>query len=770
MYPLRFFRTIFITLIVSTLFFSANSFSEEKKDPVDLQKSFETIKADYEKNINNTDEFVQSLDLIDAKQKEFSALDIKLDACITKNTTSLATLKANLKLLGDVVLGEEDLDIKNKRKELNDQLQLVDNELKRCNLSKIQLKKFSDEITAKRLVFLKQQLLSKETSVYSAAAALIKLTGNNEKSKEKFDSESKHIKSIYDALKAALTWNELVFTVLGVLLGWLWKRKERDDAIEPTKFASPSFQAILRGLQRSAPILFGLGFLWLAILFTESTNDSFLSVIRFTFILTVAFATLRGFLFPQTKLAMKQGVPRFRLLMLVFLTIFFSSIAFMLNEQSLGRFSNSAMLYFAWFGSMVISTISLIFILQNIIRFIMRKSRKSFYLYIPIFFMAAMLVAAFLGYRNVASLVFFGILQSMIIVFIMFLLIRVSSEVFDSLDQGKIEWQSHLRQFMGIEDERAFPGVIWLRMLAFIATLFIGISALFAIWGGSQQPFTSLKVILQNGLKIGSIQLDVTSIIYALLVIVVSLSLLPLIKNKLITSWLKHSNLSSGAKDATQTLVGYVIVAIVMLWALFILGMNFQNLAIVAGALSLGIGFGLQNIVNNFVSGLILLFERPIRRGDWIVVGTTEGYVRDISIRSTTIQTFDKADVIVPNSELISNQVTNWMLSSNIGRLKAAVGVAYGSDVNKVMKILQKIADDHPGVISHNEAYATRVLFLAFGDSSLNFELRCFITNVEDLMKIKSEVNLSIDAAFRKNNIEIPFPQRVVHMPKDENE
>ena len=349
----------------------------------------------------------------------------------------------------------------------------------------------------------------------------------------------------------------------------------------------------------------------------------------------------------------------------------------------------------------------------------------------------------------------------------MFLMIRISSEFFDSLDQGKIAWQTKLRKLMSIGTEQAFPGVIWFRILVFFATLFTGVSALITIWGGPQQHISSLMGVLQNGLTIGSLNFDVLNIIYALLVIILTLSILPYIKNKLIAGWLKHSNLSSGAKDATQTLVGYVVLAIATLWALFILGMNFQNLAIIAGALSVGIGFGLQNIVNNFVSGLILLFERPIRRGDWIAVGSTEGYVRDISIRSTTIQTFDKADVIVPNSELISNQVTNWMLSSNIGRLKAAVGIAYGSDVKKVMEILKQIADNHPEVISNNDAYPTRVLFLAFGDSSLNFELRCYVRNVDNRINVQSDINLSIDAAFREHNIEIPFPQRVVHMSKN---
>jgi len=233
MYPLRLSQTIFITLIVSTFFFSSNSFSEEKKDPVDLQKTFEQIKADYERNIDNTDEFVQSLDLIDAKQKEFSALNIKLEECISKNSTKLAALKENLKLLGDEVPNEEDRDIKNKRKELNDQLQIIDNELKRCNLSKIQLKKYADEITKRRLDFLKQQLLSKETSVYSAATSLIGIKGKNEISKENVDTGSKHLKSLQDVLIAPLSWKELLFAFLGILIGWLWKRKESNQEIEP---------------------------------------------------------------------------------------------------------------------------------------------------------------------------------------------------------------------------------------------------------------------------------------------------------------------------------------------------------------------------------------------------------------------------------------------------------------------------------------------------------------------------------------------------------
>lgn len=767
MYPYKnIVLTAFIKcLIFILLIFSVVSFAEdEKQATANLQKTFETLKANYEKKINNTDEFIQSLDLIDNKQKEFSALEVKLDECIASNTKVLNGLKEDLKLLGDDTESKEDRDIKTERAELNNQLQTVDNELKRCNLIKIQLENFSEKITKARLDFLKKQIFSKEKTVYSSVVALL---GVNKEKTKKGDSS---FTPILENISNSITIKGLLFSFFGVCIGWIWKRKEADHEILPELYASPTFNAVLRGCQRTATILFGLAFLWLAIRLSGEAESSLLSVVRFAFLQTLAFACARGFVFPQKSLSKKQTELRFRLLTLFFLSIVFSTIAYAINQQSLGRFSDSFIIFFIWFGSLVISNVSYILILHNIIKRLSRTIQKSIYLYIPILFLVAILVASFFGYRNLSALVFFGLILSMITLFLMYLLIRLSSEVFDSLDQGKIPWQAKLRRLMSIEEQRAFPGVVWLRMMSFFAMLFIAVSSLITIWGGPQQPIASLKGIFQNGLTLGSVQLDITNIIYAMLVMIVTLSLIPFIKNKLISGWLKHSNLSSGAKDATQTLVGYVVVAIASLWALFILGVNFQNLAIIAGALSVGIGFGLQNIVNNFVSGLILLFERPVRRGDWIVVGNTEGYVRDISIRSTTIQTFDRADVIVPNSELISNQVTNWMLSSNIGRLKSSIGVAYGSDVQKVMEVLNDIASAHPEIISNNPAYPTRVFFLAFGDNSLNFELRCFVKDVDNRLIIQSDVNMSIDAAFREHNIEIPFPQRVVHIKNNDDE
>ena len=230
------------------------------------------------------------------------------------------------------------------------------------------------------------------------------------------------------------------------------------------------------------------------------------------------------------------------------------------------------------------------------------------------------------------------------------------------------------------------------------------------------------------------------------------------------SQWLKMTTMGQGARDAVVTITGYIMFLLALLAGMSAAGFDFGNIAIIAGALSVGIGFGLQNIVNNFVSGLILLFERPVRKGDWIVVNGTEGVVKDIQIRSTRIETFDRADVIVPNSELISNQVTNWVLSSSSGRAIVPVGVAYGTDTEKVRDVLLKVAEENDDVAKTNYLPEPRVLFREFGDSSLNFELRVFLLNVDSRLSVISDLNFAIDKAFREAGIEIPFPQRDLHV------
>ena len=195
--------------------------------------------------------------------------------------------------------------------------------------------------------------------------------------------------------------------------------------------------------------------------------------------------------------------------------------------------------------------------------------------------------------------------------------------------------------------------------------------------------------------------------------------------------------------------------------ALATLGVDLKNITIIGGALGVGIGFGLQTIVNNFICGIILLFERPIKVGDYIELGGQWAEIKKIGLRATSVQTFDRADIVVPNSDLITNQVTNWTRTDRLARIRIPVVVAYGSDVTLVMKVLLECVKENPSVIQSPEP---RVYFLRFGESSLDFQLRVYLTDIDNWYPVQSEILQEIDRKFRLEGIEIPFPQRDLHL------
>ena len=205
----------------------------------------------------------------------------------------------------------------------------------------------------------------------------------------------------------------------------------------------------------------------------------------------------------------------------------------------------------------------------------------------------------------------------------------------------------------------------------------------------------------------------------------------------------------------------YAIVLVGFLLTLSVLGVDFTNLAIIGGALGVGIGFGMQTIVNNFVCGLIMLFERPVKVGDSVEFGSQMGRVKQVGLRATVVATYDNAEIVVPNADLITSQVTNWTLAERRRRLKLPVGVAYGADVALVIQTLMECAEDNVLVLSNPKP---AVIFFGFGDSSLDFELRVWIADFDSRRVVQSEINQDIDQRFRELGIEIPFPQRDLHL------
>ncbi len=228
------------------------------------------------------------------------------------------------------------------------------------------------------------------------------------------------------------------------------------------------------------------------------------------------------------------------------------------------------------------------------------------------------------------------------------------------------------------------------------------------------------------------------------------------------TSVVARTSLDPGQQDAAARLTGYLVFLTGMMIGLQSAGLNLSSLVVLGGAVSIGVGFGLQTIANNFVSGLILLVERPIKLGDRVEVGEINGDVVRIAARSTWIRTNDNVVIIVPNSEFVSNRITNWTANDRQVRFSVPVGVSYGSNPEKVRDVLVKVAQDHPDVLDQPPP---EVRFVRFGDSSLDFELRVWtIKRVQTPKTLISELFFSIFRAFAEQGIEIPFPQRDLHL------
>ena len=365
-------------------------------------------------------------------------------------------------------------------------------------------------------------------------------------------------------------------------------------------------------------------------------------------------------------------------------------------------------------------------------------------------------VADVIGFGNFAVQIMDGAIRTSILLLMGWAMLRL---VRVALELGVESLPSDAFSFL-----RQNADAILRRVIIFASILIIVFVAanLLVAWKLYAIPVEALQAFFSFGITIGEQKITLGLVVTAGLILYGAFALSWGLQALLMEKVLSRRQMDTGARLSIVRLVHYALVLVGFLVALSALGFELKNVTIIGGALGVGIGFGMQAIVNNFVSGLILLFERPIKVGDVIQLSDgQQGRVLNLGLRATTIQTFDRAEVVVPNGDLIASPVTNWTLGDRSMRLTIPVGVAYGSDVETVMRVLMAVATESTQVLKDPRPM---VLFLNFGDSSLDFQLRVWVADFNDRRIIQSNLIREIDRRFRVESVEIPFPQRDLHL------
>lgn len=275
-----------------------------------------------------------------------------------------------------------------------------------------------------------------------------------------------------------------------------------------------------------------------------------------------------------------------------------------------------------------------------------------------------------------------------------------------------------------------------------------------------EQAKSLLKILQAPIVEFSNAKISIFTFLISFTVVVFSFRIARYL-GKALNKHLQKKEVDSGVRDSLEKFLRYLIVGFGILFSLDNLGVSFNSLAAIGAVLMVGIGFGLQNITQNFFSGIIILIERPIKVGDIIRVGDTSGRIVDIRVRSTLVQTRDDITIIVPNSKLVSEEVINESFTGQKIRQHVRVGVAYGSNVELVQSLLVEAAKNHSKVLATPKPIC---VFEDFGDSSLNFDIRFWCSDIWEMENISSDIRCQIDRSFRENKVEIPFPQRDIHI------
>jgi small-conductance mechanosensitive channel len=344
---------------------------------------------------------------------------------------------------------------------------------------------------------------------------------------------------------------------------------------------------------------------------------------------------------------------------------------------------------------------------------------------------------------------------------------NVGSEALGQGMSGASPLGRYLRSTFNLSDDDMEMLRFWITEIQTILVFVAGTVALLVLWGAGGDDLSAWLHTAFFGFRVGTITISIADILFAMLLFGALLAV-----TRLLQHWLDHrifprTRLDFGIRHSIRSATGYVGFSVAAVVAVSTVGIDLSSLAMIAGALSVGIGFGLQNIVNNFVSGLILLVERPIKVGDWVTVGDFQGYVKRISVRATEISTFDRASVFIPNSSLISGPVMNRTYADKVGRVILNLSLHHDADARKVRGLLLEVAGQHPEVMRNPNPL---VFHVGFADGLLHMELMAFIRDVDKVKSVTSDLWFEIEDTFRREGIEIPSGLKDFRVVLDEDQ
>ena len=383
------------------------------------------------------------------------------------------------------------------------------------------------------------------------------------------------------------------------------------------------------------------------------------------------------------------------------------------------------------------------------------RSRIRFGLDVALFLLVVAGLAAISGFVRLAVLIGSGVLNSAYLALLLAALIRASDAIVT------LALHSRVGKAFKVIENRANEIRVRARGLIAIAAVLVWLLLTLDFFALRDYVFDFIGGILFAELRAGALAISLADVLAFGLTIFAALLLARLITTILDEDVFTRVEMGRGVPFAISSVVKYGIVTLGLLLAVGAMGMGMDKITILLGALGVGLGFGLQNVVNNFVSGLILIFERPVQIGDSIEVGSVSGTIKRLGIRSSTIRSFEGADITIPNGSLLSDALKNWTMSDRTRRIEVSVGVAYGTNPDEVIEVLRNALANQEGLLEKPEP---QVLFTGFGDSSLDFVLRAWVEDNDLFVKIRSKVALAVNRGLEEHGIEIPFPQRDLHV------